>query len=279
MATVSQNPKATAVPAPAPRRASGLEELLRETAEMARFFGRTVRALPGSLTYFSEALRQGSMMITGTVVLVFVMSMFLGAAVANAGYFVLRAIGAGDYFGLMSGFGISRFTGHLIFSYVFAAKICCGIAAQIGAMKIQQEVDALESTGVDPMSYLIGTRLIGVALFLPVAFVATYVGGTLGSYIVTVVLAGGLSDTTFFAVHWSVQRFADLMFMGAVMTVTALFCAVVASFYGLRTTGGPAAVGNSVARSLVVNLIAIHLIATTGSVLMYGIDARLPIGG
>src|SRR4051794_15805818 len=99
------------------------------------------------------------MMVSGTIVLLFFMELFQGASIANTGYFLLRGIGAGDFFGLVAAFGVPRFTGALMFGYVFAAKICCGMTAQLGAMKIQQEVDAFESTGIDPRRYLVGTRL------------------------------------------------------------------------------------------------------------------------
>jgi phospholipid/cholesterol/gamma-HCH transport system permease protein len=271
-------------PAPAagrpPARADGTARgLLREAGELTTFAAQAARALPSSMAYFSEALRQASMMISGTIVLLFFMAMFQGAAIADAGYFVLRAIGAADFFGLLSGWGVPRFTAQLMFGYVFAAKVCCGMTAQLGAMKIQQEVDALESTGVSSMSYLVGTRLLGVLLFLPVAFVVTYVGDTFGAYFITVVLAQGITSTTFFSVHWSVESVNDLIFMAGCMGVIAGFGACVACFYGLRTSGGPAAVGNSVARSLVVNLVVIHIVGAAGAVLVYGIDQHLPIGG
>jgi phospholipid/cholesterol/gamma-HCH transport system permease protein len=272
-------PQQPAPAAAAPRQDTRFEALLREAGEVTVFAGRAARALPGAFTYFSEVLRQAAMMVTGTAVVLFLMEMFQGAAVANAGFFLLRAIGAGDFFGLLSGYGVPRFTGLMMFGYVFASKICCGMAAQLGAMKIQQEVDALESTGVDSLAYLVGTRILATVLFLPAAFVIAYFGDMLGAYTIAVVMAKGLSSTTFFSVHWSVQSLNDLLYMAGVMGVIGLFSATVACFYGLRTKGGPAAVGSSVARSLLVNLTAVHVIGACGAALMYGIDQHLPIGG
>jgi phospholipid/cholesterol/gamma-HCH transport system permease protein len=166
-----------------------------------------------------------------------------------------------------------------MFGYVFCAKICCGIAAELGAMKIQQEVDALESTGVDPRRYLIGTRLLGVIVFTPVAAVISLMATVWGSYVIVVWLLQGLSGDALMSVHWSIQSMFDSMYVIVDCMLIAVSTAIVACFYGLRTVGGPAAVGSSVARSLVVNLVIVHLVAALGAVMAFGFDSRLPIGG
>ena len=265
--------------APAPRRPGKVRGLLEEAGQLTRFAGQALVALPGTVNYFSEALRQASLMLRGTIPLLFVMQVFQGAVIGTFGFFLLRGIGAGDFFGLTTGNVGPRQTACTMFGYVFTAKVCCGIAAELGAMKIQQEVDALESTGVDPRRYLIGTRLIGVLIFAPVAAFVGLIATIIGAYIIVVVLLGGLSPNTLLSVHWSVQSFGDSLFVVVTTTVIALTTAIVACFYGLRTTGGPAAVGTSVARSLVVNLVLLHIIAAFGAVVMFGTDANLPIGG
>ncbi|MHB8693260.1 MAG: MlaE family ABC transporter permease [Solirubrobacteraceae bacterium] len=281
MATTTTAP----APAPAPvgrkrkRRDGPAKSLLRETGELMTFAGQSVFALPGSFSYFSEALRHVAMMISGTIGLLFVMEMFQGASIANVGYFLLRGIGASDFFGLLTGFGIPRFTAPLMFGYVFTAKVCCGMTAQLGAMKIQQEVDAFEASGIDPRRYLVGTRLLAVLMFIPVAAFVAYVGDLAGAYGIAVTLAHGLSTTTFFAVHWRVQAPRDLVFMTFTIGTVAVVTSTVACFYGLRTKGGPAEVGSSVARSLVVNLVLLHLIGALFAVIVYGTQANLGIGG
>jgi phospholipid/cholesterol/gamma-HCH transport system permease protein len=276
MATATA-PEELQQPLPAPQKSGGLQSALREAGQLGIFFKDAAVALPGSFAYFSEALRHAAMMVTGTVVLLFAMELFQGASIANVGYFLLRGIGAGDFFGLVAAFGVPRFTCALMFGYVFAAKICCGMTAQLGAMKIQQEVDAFESTGIDPRRYLVGTRIIAVLLFLPVAFVVAYFGDLMGCVGVSVTLSKGLSGSTFYSTFWSSQQVSDLLFMGACFVSVAMFCTVVACFYGLRTRGGPAEVGSAVARSLVVNLVGVHLIVATFAATWYGTASKLPI--
>jgi len=284
MASVTDIPAAVAPPSTAPAAQSpapkgAVAGLLVEAGELTRFAGQSLVSVPGALGYASEALRQASLMLRGTIPLMFLMQLFQGAVIGTFGFFLLRGIGAGDFFGLTTGVVGPRQTACTMFGYVFTAKICCGITAELGAMKIQQEVDALESTGVDPRRYLIGTRLIGVLIFAPVAAFVSLIATLIGAYLIVVVLLGGLTTNTLTDVHWSVQGFGDSIFVMITATVIAVSTAIVACFYGLRTTGGPAAVGTSVARSLVVNLVLVHLVAAFGAVVIYGLDAKLPIGG
>jgi phospholipid/cholesterol/gamma-HCH transport system permease protein len=274
--TATPLPGSEAKAAPRARRVDGP---LREVGDLVVFTGQSLAAIPGTVRFASEALRQASMMLSGTLVLLFVMNVFQGMSVANAGYFLLRSIGASDYLGLLSGYVGPRQLATCMFGYVFTAKICCGIAAELGAMKIQQEVDAYESTGVDPRRYLVGTRLLGVLIFLPAAAIVCIIGNLAGTYLTSVVFLGGIPGNVLLDVHWSVQTLFDYGFALVCITAMAIPCAIIACFYGLRTRGGPDAVGGSVARSMLVNIVLLHVVAAFLAVVVYGTDLRLPIGG
>ncbi len=277
MATVA--PDSPVVPKRAPRPAGPVQSGLREAGELTRFAGQSLAALPGSAAYVSEGMRQAALMVRGTLPLLFCMQLFQGFVVGTFGFFLLRGIGAGDFFGLVTGIVGPRQVACTMFGYVFTAKICCGIAAELGAMKIQQEVDALESTGVDPRRYLVGTRLIGVLLFAPIGAAVSLIANILGAYLIVVVLLKGISSDTLMSLHWNVQSFGDSVFVIVTATTIAVSTAIVACFYGLRTSGGPANVGTTVARSLVVNLVILHFVAAFFAVLAFGFDNNLPIGG
>jgi phospholipid/cholesterol/gamma-HCH transport system permease protein len=260
-----------------PRKSGVLRNTLRETGALTTFGAQSITALPGSFRYFSEALRHCAMMCSGTLLLILAMSAFNGASVSNFAYFLLRNIGAGDFFGLITGYVIPRQIATTMFGYVFAAKICCGITAELGAMKIQQEVDALESTGVDPRRYLVGTRLLAVVMFIPIVTVVCLVGCTIGAYLIVVPFSHGLTTNQFLTLHWDAQTVRDLIFPLVTIATIAITTTIVACYYGLRTKGGPAEVGDSVARSLVVNLVLLHIIAAGFAVLVYSTNQNLPI--
>jgi phospholipid/cholesterol/gamma-HCH transport system permease protein len=273
---------ATPAPGAAPlERAPAAEGtgFLREMGDLVVFAGQAIAALPGSLRYASEGLRQAALMLRGTILLMFVMEIFLGFTTTNFAFFFLRSIGASDYMGVVWGYAGPRQIAPSMFAYVFAARVCCGMAAELGAMRIQQEIDALESTGVDPMRYLVGTRLLGVLIFVPVGAMVALIGCLIGIYLNTVVVLHGIAPNVLMDVGWSVQRLADEAISTLTMGAIAIATAITACYYGLRTRGGPAAVGSSVARSLYINLVLLHVIGVFFAVFFYGTDLHLPIGG
>jgi phospholipid/cholesterol/gamma-HCH transport system permease protein len=268
-----------AVAVDTPRREGRATALFREAGELTAFSVRALGALPGSLRYVSEVMRQGAILVRGTSMLMLLMNAFLGISVVNFGFFFLRSIGASDYTGLASGIVDIRQCANLMFGYVFAAKICCGFAAEIGAMKVNEEIKAYESTGVDTMRYVVGTRLAATLLFIPIGGIIALIGSTLGSYFAAVVVLHGLSPSGFLDVHWSVQSINDQLYTLIGIANIAIVTAITACFYGLRAEGGPAAVGKTVSRSLVVNLVLLHLIGVFWAVSFYGTNLHLPIGG
>lgn len=260
----------------APGRVAGL---LNEAGELTIFALRALRTMPQAVRYTSEVLHQASVLIRGTTPLMLAMNAFMGMSVVNFGFFFLRTIGASDYTGLATGYVDIRQGLPTMFGWVFTANVCCAIAAQLGAMKVSEEIDAYESTGVDSHAYVVGTRLLAVLLFLPIGVVAAAVGQTFGSFFAAVVVLQGLSPSGFLDVHWSVQSIFDQTYALVGCAAIAIPTMIVACFYGLRSSGGPAGVGSFVARSLVVNLVLVHVIAAAVFVLAYGTNIRLPIGG
>jgi phospholipid/cholesterol/gamma-HCH transport system permease protein len=263
----------------APPRQGATSGLLAEAGELTRFGGQSLAALPFSLKYAAEALRQAAILLRGTVPLMFVMNAFFGCSIMSFAFFFLRSIGASDFAGVPVAFANLRVGAPLMFGYVFASKVCCGFVAEIGAMKINEEISAYEATGIDPLRYVVGTKLLGVLIFLPVGCAVSIVGELAGNYLIGVLILHGVSGQGFLQLYWGAQALSDqfLVFVG--QAALGLTAALVACFYGLRTAGGPAAVGNSVARSLVVNLVLVHLFTGFFVVLFYGVNLHMSIGG
>src|SRR5882724_4969607 len=144
-------------------------DILRELGELVVFSFEALRALPRSTRYLSEALRLNATITRRTTLLLFAMTAFIGLAAGNFAFFFLRSIGASDFTGAVPGVLDTRQIGPQMFAYVFAGSVCCGITAELGAARIQQEISAYEAEGVDPMAILIGTRLIAVLMYVPLA--------------------------------------------------------------------------------------------------------------
>jgi phospholipid/cholesterol/gamma-HCH transport system permease protein len=227
----------------------------------------------------SEVLRQAAILIRGTTLLMFVMNAFFGFSIMTFAFFFLRSIGASDFVGAATAFADPRVGATLMFGYVFTAKVCCGMVAELGAMKINEEIDALETEGVSPLRYVVATRLAGALLFTPIAVFVALLAGSAGSYIQAVPVLQGLSPGSFLHYHWEVQNVTDQLLAFIDLATEAVVIVIVSCFYGYRASGGPAAVGSAVARSLLVNIVLVHLIASFFIFVFYGPDPKLPIGG
>jgi phospholipid/cholesterol/gamma-HCH transport system permease protein len=257
----------------------GGDGFLTEAGELTAFAGSAIAAVRGVPRYTSEVLRQASIHARGSTVIIGILEFLIGFSVINFAFYVLKSVGATDYTGLVSGIITPRGTTPLMFGYIFAAKVGCGMVAELGAMKVNEEIAAFESEGVDPMRYLVATRLAATLLFIPLAVGVALVAGTAGDYFGAITVLHGLSPSAFLRYHWGVQSLQDQYLAFLCMAVLAGVIVIVSCFYGLRARGGPASVGSAVARSLVVNLVLIHLIVPGYLALFYGTDPHLPIGG
>jgi phospholipid/cholesterol/gamma-HCH transport system permease protein len=262
---------------PAPR-PSPMADVVREVGDLTAFAGSAAKALPGAVQYISETLRQAAIMVRGTTVLTFVLNLFFGAEIVNFLYFFIRAIGAGDELGIV-GYAAPRQLATTMFCFIFSAKVGCGMTSEIGTMRINQEIDAFESTGVDPMRYVIATRLAATLLFLPYAVAISLLALYLGQYFEAITVLHGLAPASFSQVYWGIQTSTDQIFALVTMGVIALSTTTVSCFYGLRTRGGPAAVGDAVARSVVINLVLGIVIASTFAAGFYGSNLHTSLGG
>lgn len=268
----------SAAKAQAPR-AGRIRPLVEEAGELAAFSASAIAALRGVPANMSEVLRQSGKLVRGSTIIIAFLGFLIGFSVIEFGYYFLRSVSATDYLGLVSGVISPRGTAPLMFAYVFAAKVGCGIVAELGAMRVNQETDAYESEGVDPMRYLVATRLVAAWLYIPLAAVVSLIANTAGAWFAGIVVLDGLTSSAFFRYHWGVQTMSDQFLAMLCIFTVATVIVLVSCYYGLRTRGGPAAVGQATARSLVVNLGLIHIIVPAYLALAYGTDPHLPIGG
>lgn len=258
---------------------SGVRSGFDEVGDLTRFAGRTAAALPHSARFAAEVFRQLALLVRGSTLLIALMVGFVGFSATNYGYYFLRAAGAADFIGLVPGVTGARLLAPLLFGYAFAAKVGCGLASEIGSMKINEELDAYEVEGVTAQRYVVGTRVLASLLYVPIVTPLALVGATAGAYFGGVTVLHAVPSETFLRFNWVNQSIGDQFFALAVIAVLAGVIVCVSCFYGMRTSGGPAGVGVSVSRSLMINLVLVHVIIGLGDIIIYGTDLGLPIGG
>ncbi len=263
---------------PSPTRTK-LEAPAREVGSIASFSIQAVRYAPSSLRYFAEVLRQISLLITGSLVVLVLLVTLIGGECGLFFVYLTRPLGGTDFTGFFEvPCGIRELYPYM-FGYIFAAKVGCGLVAEIGSMRISDEIDGLESIGIDPMRYVIGTRLVAVVTFVPLAFIIATIGGIIGGWLVAVVQIGELTGARYFQGYWDSQGLTDT-FISLVKTMTmAIGIALVGMYYGFKARGGPVQVGNAVARSMILNLILIHASGAFWSAVFFGGGAKYPLGG
>ena len=253
---------------------------LREVGDVATFSLRAVVAVGASGRYFGEILRQCATLLLGSTLILVAMILVLGGECGMFITYLTRPLGATALAGsLLNPCGIREMFPYM-FCYIFAAKVGCGLVAEIGSMRISDEISAMQSVGIDPIRYVVATRLVAVWLCVPLIYSLGMVTGLMGGYLVSVVQMGDLSSGQFFDGYFAAQTLADNAISFLKMFTMTTTVALVGMYYGYRASGGPVGVGDGVARSMMINLVLIHVIGGTFTAVFYGVGkAGYPWGG
>jgi phospholipid/cholesterol/gamma-HCH transport system permease protein len=231
------------------------------------------------LRFFGEALRQAGVLIVSSTLVIWGLIFIIGLQCGIEGGYLLRSEGAPQYAGVFSAWCDLRELVPLVFGYMMAAKVGTGIVAEIGSMRISEEIDALEVMGISGITFLCATRLLGSWLVLPFIYVTGVAWGFLASYISVVQQVGGVSPGGYSLIFWEFQNPGDLLFSVIKAMAMATVIVLVACYYGFTASGGPVGVGTATAKSMVVNIVSVHFIAMLGTQLFWGANPRAPIGG
>jgi phospholipid/cholesterol/gamma-HCH transport system permease protein len=249
--------------------------------EASRFCGKIVlKVLNGRvLKFIGETIRQAGILITGSAVIVLGLVFILGLQCGIEGAYAAKSVGATSATGAITALCDLREVIPYAFGYMMAAKVGTGFVAEIGSMRISDEIDALEVMGFDAVLYLGSTRLLGTWLVLPFLYMIAVGVGFFASYLATVVQLGQVSKGGYLQLFWQFQSPTDFLYAGIKVFAMATFIVLVCIYYGYNVTGGPVGVGKATAQSMVANILGIHVIGLVGTQLFWGGNARAPIGG
>ena len=165
------------------------------------------------------------------------------------------------------------------FGYMMAAKVGTGIVAELGSMRISDEIDALEVMGIDSVLFLCATKLLASWLVLPFMYMAAVGAGFFASYLAVVQQIGEVSPGGFSLIFWMFQNPPDLLYSIIKAMTMATAIVLVGCYYGYHAGGGPVGVGTATAKSMVMNIVLVHLIGMLGTQVFWGANPRAPIGG
>jgi phospholipid/cholesterol/gamma-HCH transport system permease protein len=256
-------------------------EWLEASGEIGRFMGQVFGDVWGGrvLHFFGETLRQAGILIVSSTLVIWALMFILGLICGTEGAYFLEANGAPAYAGVFAAWCDLREVIPYAFGYMMAAKVGTGIVAELGAMRISDEIDALEVMGIDSMTFLCATRLLAAWIVLPFLYMAGMGGAFLASYIAVVQQVGFVSSGGYLLIFWEFQNPPDFLYSLIKAMVMATAIVLVGCYYGYNASGGPVGVGTATAKSMVLNLVLVHLIGMLGTQIFWGGNPNAPIGG
>jgi phospholipid/cholesterol/gamma-HCH transport system permease protein len=229
--------------------------------------------------YLGEVLRQASTLVTGSLFVILVLVAAFGASIGTESVYAANQIGTPSAAGAITALGGLRELIPYAFGYMMAAKVSTGFVAELGTMRISEEIDALDVMGLDSVAYLASTRLLGMWLVLPFMYAISIAVAFIASFVSVVILLGEVSSGGYLRLFWEFQTPTDYLFSGLKGMAMATFVVITGCYFGYTVRGGPVDVGRATARAMVVNLIGVHIIGILGSQLFWGGTPSLPIGG
>jgi phospholipid/cholesterol/gamma-HCH transport system permease protein len=217
-------------------------------------------------------------LIGGAVVIIGFLTLSTGSLISIQLYPQLQQVGIEALAGFLSAVFNVRFIGPLVAGIGLAATIGAGATAQLGAMRISEEIDALEVMGIRGIPYLCSTRLVaGVVVVIPLysvgvlmAFLATRVGTT---------TIYGQSSGVYDHYFNTFLNPTDILWSFLQAVVVSIVVMLVHTYYGYAATGGPAGVGEAVGRAVRTSLIALVTVTLLVTMAIYGPSGNLNLSG
>jgi phospholipid/cholesterol/gamma-HCH transport system permease protein len=262
--------------------------LLDQLGAQMSFYLRALAWTPRTIRrYKKEVLRllsevvfgSGSLaVIGGTVGVIAAMSFFTGTEVGLQGFAALDQLGIASYSGFISAFFNTREIAPLVAGLALSATVGCGFTAQLGAMRISEEIDALEVMAVPSLPFLVTTRI--VAGFI--AVIPLYVIGLLSSYFATYVILVYYFDQSAGTYSHYFHLFlppGDVVWSFFKVLVFSVVIVLTHCYFGYTAKGGPAGVGVAVGRAVRTAIVAVTLVDFFLSLAIWGSTTSVRLAG
>ncbi|GAA3456679.1 MlaE family ABC transporter permease [Dactylosporangium matsuzakiense] len=244
------------------------------TPRTLRRYHREVLKLLAEVSFGTGALAVAG----GTVGVICFMTFFTGTEVGLQGYQALDQIGSSAFTGFISAYFNTREISPLVAALALSATVGCGFTARLGAMRISEEVDALEVMAVPSLPFLVTTRMIAGLI----AVVPLYVAGLLSSYLATrtmaIVYFGQSAGTYDYYFHLFLPP-GDVLWSFVKVVVFSIIVVLVHCYYGYTASGGPAGVGVAVGRAVRLAIVAVNVVDFFLSLAIWGATTTVRIAG
>lgn len=270
------------------RGGAALGHVLDQLGDQLVFYGRSLAWTPRTVRrYKREVVRllaevsfgSGSLAVVGgTVGVICFLTFFTGTEVGLQGYQALNQLGSSAFTGFISAYFNTREIAPLVAAIALSATVGCGFTAQLGAMRISEEIDALEVMAVPSLPFLVTTRMI--AGF--VAVTPLYVIGLLSSFVATRFIATGYFGQSAGTYDYYFHLFLppqDVLWSFGKVLVFSVIIILTHCYYGYTASGGPAGVGVAVGRAVRAAIVLVNVIDFFLSLAIWGATTTVRIAG
>ncbi|MAS54150.1 ABC transporter permease [Nocardioides sp.] len=266
----------------------GFLDVFASLGSFASFSATTLRNVPSTLRlYPAEMLRQlkdiawgsGALVVGGgTIGVMILLSISAGTSLGIEGFNGLELVGLAPLTGFISASANTRELAPLIAALALASQVGCRFTAQLGSMKIHEEVDALEVMAVSPMRYLVTTRVVACMI----AILPLYLIGLIGSYIasqVSVVVLFGQSAGQYDHYFSTFIQGRDVFLSVVKILIFAIAVTLIHCWYGFKVTGGPQSVGEATGAAIRASIVVVVVLDMILTLIFWGGDPGFRVSG
>ncbi|MUL47420.1 ABC transporter permease [Mycobacterium sp. CBMA293] len=257
------------------------------TGHLVEFFGRVLVALPTMWPRFRhEMLRHladitwgnGSIVVGGgTLNVAAVLGITAGALVAVEGFNAMNLLGLGPATGLVSSFATTRELAPVMIAMAFIAQAGCRFTAQLGAMRINDEIDAMESLSINPVPYLVSTRVVASIIAVVPLFLAALALAYVACQLVSVV--AGQSSGSYLHYFSMFLEPRDVIYATIKSVVFVFISSTIQCYYGFFASGGPAGVGVAAGRAMRASVTTVVVVNMLLTMALWGVVSGARFGG
>ncbi|HEX3606218.1 MAG TPA: ABC transporter permease [Candidatus Dormibacteraeota bacterium] len=254
-----------------------LRSWTRTLGEIVQFAAVSIAQIPQSARYVREVWWYAAFIAIGSTPVALVLTTATGAECSVEAYYSLSQIGALTLTGVFNAICDTREITPLFFGFAIGAKVGCGLVAELGTMRVNEEIDALEIMSMPTRVYLVSVRMLACFIVLPFMYLLSLAVSYLGSFLVQHFQIRQVSDGVYFDYFWRFLNTQDLFYSMIKAVVFAILIVSVAVYHGYNVTGGAVGIGRAVAKTMATALVMVVVVNAVLTQIFWGNNPNLPI--
>jgi len=231
-------------------------EMLLQSGEISILFWRTVGQSFATKLRWRATLEQAHKIGVASLPLVMLTSLFTGVVLALQSAYQLQLFSAEQFTSDLVALSVTRELGPVLTAMMVAGRVGAAMAAELGTMKVSEEVDALTTMGIPTVPFLVVPRLFAIVIMVPTLTVVSYAVGMLGGYLIGV-FSLGINSAMYIQANFDALVPKDMLTGLVKSGVFALLVGFIATYCGLSVKGGAEGVGKATTQSVVASIISI----------------------